>query len=417
MNDNHSASELNYRPRWQADLLRRSIKDHPVVVLTGARQTGKSTLLSHEPPFEKWLHKNLDDLDLMEQAEEEPSSLWSAAKNIVIDEVQRVPSLLHTIKRRVDENRKGVRFILSGSSNLLLMRSVSESLAGRAVYYTLFPMMLGEIEKRPPSDLICDLFQGKLPEEGKISVSHRSPFPWMLRGCMPTLMEMKSWSAVLKWWEGYVMTYLERDLRQLSQIESLPDFRRVMRALALRSGQLLNQTGISREIGVSQPTIHRYIKLLETTFLFQRLPAFSLNRTKRLVKSPKVMWVDPGLVSFLCGYNEKESLASSRQAGGIFEVLVYLHLRGWAQLQIPQPRIYYWRTVTGHEVDFIIEWGRRLLAVEVKLTSSPKFKDTENLRLFLNEYPETTGALLLHTGKHMEQFHEKILAIPWYWIT
>jgi predicted AAA+ superfamily ATPase len=138
------------------------------------------------------------------------------------------------------------------------MRSVSESLAGRAVYYTLLPMMLGEIEMRPPSGLIRNLFKGELPEEGKISVSHRSPFPWMLRGCMPTLMEMKSWSAVLKWWEGYVMTYLERDLRQLSQIESLPDFRRVMRALALRSGQLLNQTGISREIGVSQPTIHRY---------------------------------------------------------------------------------------------------------------------------------------------------------------
>ena len=133
-------------------------------------------------------------------------------------------------------------------------------------------------------------------------------------------------SAVSTWWEGYVTTYLERDLRQLSQIESLPDFRRLMSALALRGGQLLNQTELSRDIGISQPTIYRYINLLESTCLVERLPAYFVNRTKRLVKSPKIIWNDPGLASFLSGHYEIDSVRSSRESGGIFETMVYLHL-------------------------------------------------------------------------------------------
>ncbi|MCK4417541.1 MAG: DUF4143 domain-containing protein, partial [Candidatus Latescibacteria bacterium] len=236
----------------------------------------------------------------------------------------------------------------------------------------------------------------------------------MWKGFMPSLMRLETSAAILRWWEGYVMTYLERDLRQLSQIDALPDFRRLMGALALRCGQILNQTEVARDTGISQPTVHRYIALLETTYLVERLPAFAPNRTKRLIKSPKVIWSDPGLVSFLAGHYDPESLRSSREAGGIFETMIYLHLNALAQLLVPKPRLFYWRTTTGKEVDFVLEWGRKLLAVEVKLSSKPKFSDVGNLRLFMEEYPETSACILVYAGDEVKMMHEKIVAIPWF---
>jgi hypothetical protein len=241
-----------------------------------------------------------------------------------------------------------------------------------------------------------------------------NPFHLMWKGFMPSLIRLQTPAAILRWWEGYVATYLERDLRQFSQIESLSDFQRLMVALALRCGNMLNQTELSRDTNISQPTVHRYINLLETTCLIQRLPAYAVNRTKRLIKSPKVIWTDPGLVSFLAGHYESESLIASREAGGIFESLIYLHLNTLAQLMAPKARLFYWRTVTGKEVDFVLEWGRKLLAVEVKLTDRPKFSDIETLKLFLDEYPEMSAAILIHTGNEIKIIHDRIAAVPWY---
>jgi len=394
--------------------LRDAVEDHPIIVLSGARQVGKSTLLLQEQPFSKWRYINMDDFDALAQARSDPASLWAGADRIVIDEVQKSVNLLNAVKITVDSHPDRYRFVLSGSANILLMKKVSETLAGRAVYFTLNPLTIGEMNNLPPSNLLADLFQGKLPEEGYIPPKTTAPLPLMWKGFMPPLMHLQTSAAVLRWWEGYVRTYLERDLRQLSQIDSLPDFQRLMVALALRCGNVLNQTELSRDINISQPTVHRYINLLETTCLIQRLPAFAVNRTKRLIKSPKVIWIDPGLASFLAGHYDPESLAASREAGGIFESLVYLHLNTLAQLMVPKARLFYWRTVTGKEVDLVLEWGRRLLAVEVKLSDRPKFSDVETLRLFLDEYPETSACLLVYTGEEVKIMHEKIVAIPWF---
>lgn len=414
MNDNHSKLELKYRPRWIAPLLRDAVKDHPIVVLAGARQVGKSTLLQHEPPFSGWRTLSLDDFDTLSQARSDPTSLWAGADCVVIDEVQKSTRVLDAVKVAVDSDYDTHRFILSGSANLLLMKKVSESLAGRAVYFTLYPMTAGEINTRAPTNLLNRLFEGQFPKAGKSASAPMVPLPLMWKGFMPSLMRLETSAAILRWWEGYVMTYLERDLRQLSQIDALPDFRRLMGTLALRCGQILNQTEVARDTGISQPTVHRYLNLLETTCLVERLPAFALNRTKRLIKSPKVIWSDPGLVSFLAGHYDSESLRSSREAGGIFETMVYLHLNALAQLLVPKPRLFYWRTTTGNEVDFVLEWGRKLLAVEVKLSSTPKFSDVETLRLFMDEYPETSACILVYAGDEVKMMHEKIAAIPWF---
>lgn len=414
MNDNHSNLELKYKPRWIASLLRDAVKHHPIVVLTGARQVGKSTLLQHEAPFSDWRYISLDDFDTLAQARSDPTSLWAGVDCIVLDEVQKSTNLLDAVKAAVDSNYDKYRFILSGSANLLLMKKVSESLAGRAVYFTLYAMTIGEMNNWSPTNLLEVLFEGKLPRAEKIESSPGAPFPLMWKGFMPSLMQLETPAAVLRWWEGYVTTYLERDLRQLSQIDSLPDFRRLMVALALRCGQILNQTEVARDTGISQPTVHRYINLLETTCLVERLPAFAVNRTKRLVKSPKVIWNDPGLVSFLAGHYDPESLTTSREAGGIFESIIYLHLSVLAQLLVPKPRIFYWRTTTSKEVDFVLEWGRKLLAVEVTLSSKPRFSNIETLKLFMDEYPETTACILVYTGDEVKIMGEKIAAIPWF---
>ncbi len=416
MNDIYSSSEIKYRPRWLASLLRESIKDHPVIVLSGARQVGKSTLLLNEEPFKNWRYVSLDDFNALYQSRKDPESLWAGADTVILDEVQKSPRLLDAVKSTVDTAKNRCRFILSGSANLLLMEKVSESLAGRAAYFSLLPMTIGELNGNPPTNILRNLFNGNLSDFEKDVSESVMPLEKMWKGFMPTLIPYSENNSVLRWWEGYISTYLERDLRQLSQIDSLPDFRRLMSVLALRCGQMLNQSEVSRDTGITQPTVHRYINLLETTCMLNRLPAFSINRTKRLIKSPKIMWNDPGLVTFLAGHYTMDSLESSREIGGIYETMIYLHLHTLSQLLVPSARLYYWRTSTGKEVDFVVEWGRKLLAIEVKFTSRPKYSDIENIKMFLDEYPETSAGVLFHTGTEVKRLHEKIIALPWYFL-
>lgn len=412
MSDNRLDGELIYRSRRLAPLVREAVKNHPVVVVTGARQVGKSTLLGHELPSKQWRYVTLDNYDDLRQAQEAPAALWAGTDHIIIDEVQRAPEVLSAIKRAVDEKGRRIRFVLSGSANLLLMTKVSESLAGRAVYFDLLPMTLGEMAGREAPELLEPLFSGKLPKEGGASPL-ADPAGQILRGFLPPLIEMKAGRPVSQWWDGYVATYLERDLRQFARIEALVDFRRLMETLALRSGQILNQSEVSRECALPQATVNRYLNILEASCVAFRLPAFARNRTKRLIKSPKFYWFDPGLAAHLAGYHDIDSLRKAREYGGFIETLVLLHLRVLAQLSFPQTRIHYWRTVSGQEVDFILERGKSLVAFEVKASSEARHSDCDNLRLFLKEYPEAACGVLVYGGRDIRILDKDIVAVPW----
>ncbi|MBM4386903.1 MAG: DUF4143 domain-containing protein [Deltaproteobacteria bacterium] len=243
-----------------------------------------------------------------------------------------------------------------------------------------------------------------------------SPFPFMFRGFMPPLMHLTDDKDVLLWWEGYIKTYIERDLREMSQIDSLIGFRRVMAALALRSGNLVNQTEISRDTGVSQPTVHRYLKLLEVSNIVRKVPPYHTNRTKRIMKSPKIFFIDPGLSAYLSGYHHREDLKNARESGAFFENMVFLHLTILSELMIPKAKIFYWRTTTGREADFVVEHGKTLVAFEAKLTNKPSFEDIKNLLAFIEEYPETTRGVLLHAGSSIKWLHSRVVAVPWWWI-
>jgi len=414
MNENHSRHEFLYKKRRIGTQIRSAIKTFPVVIISGARQVGKSTFLQNE--FSDFKYTSLDDYSVLQQAKADPSSLWRDTDQIILDEAQRAPEIFRAVKLSVDNTRRKIRFLISGSSNLLLMKGISETLAGRAVYFEMFPMSYGEMfSERQGMINISNLLDPAYEIEEK-EFKEVDPLPILLKGFMPPLISLKKREDILLWWEGYVRTYLERDLRELSQIESLIDFRRVLEATALRTGNLLNQTEISRDTGVSQPTVYRYIKLLEVSNIVKRVPAYYHSRTKRITKSHKIFFVDPALSIYLSGYHDEESLRKAREWGNFFETSIFLHLKIASESVVPKAAIFYWRTTTGKEVDFIVEQGKRAAAFEVKFSKNPVFNDIKNLLTFIEKNPQTVRGILLHTGGSMKWLHSKVVAIPWWWI-
>jgi predicted AAA+ superfamily ATPase len=190
-----------------------------------------------------------------------------------------------------------------------------------------------------------------------------------------------------------------------------------MELTALRSVQLLNQSDLARDGRLSQATVHRHLNILEATYLFERLPSYMISHTTRLLKAPKAFWNDTGLAVFLSGYYEESDLRKARELGAYFETFIYHHLRVLTGLMTPPGRIYFWRTQKGTEVDFVLEHGRRLLAIEVKQTDRPGYADAEGLRYFLREHPQAAGGLLVHGGRDIRRLDEKIVAAPWRVVT
>lgn len=407
MNIIHAVKTL---PRLVDDALAARLRVMPAVVLTGARQTGKSTLVEKLVPGER-RYRSLDDFDVRDAARRDPEALLAGKDPLTLDEVQREPGLMPAVKRAIDRDRRPGRFLLTGSANLLLMRQVSESLAGRASYLTLWPMArreqlgLGRAGRwndllAAPDDQWRDLLAaGDDPEEDWQALALRGGFP------TPAL-ELTTQADRAIWFDGYVRTYLERDLQDLASISALPDFRRLMQAACLRLGQLLNQTELGRDVGLPQPTVHRWLNLLETSYLLVRLPAYAVNRTKRLVKSPRIFWGDTGVALHL---------GASAPTGAHLENLVLNDLLAWRDARVDRVELAYWRTTIGEEVDFLIEAGGKLLPIEVKATAKPRLADCAHLRTFRQEYGRKARAgILLHTGGTVEWLTPDVLAVPWW---
>jgi predicted AAA+ superfamily ATPase len=343
-------------PRYIEQRILRSAKTRPVVVLTGARQSGKTSMLRRL--FPDYRYVSLDLPSEAEQAEKEPEAfLLRHTPPVIFDEVQYAPALLRHIKSAVDAQReKAGQFLLTGSQKFTLMQGVTESLAGRADIIELETLSLGEImSARPDMPIDKAIVRGGFPE------LHANP-------------EIDS----MAFHNSYIATYLERDVRTLAQVTSLRDFERFLRACALRSANLLNKADLARDVGISPSTANQWLSILETSGQIVLLEPWFSNRTKSIVKSPKLYLTDSGLLCALLNLKSEEELQGSPNAGAVWETFAFAQLRHREAKAGRMRSLYYWRDRT-REVDFVAESAGRVELYESKWTELPDASDAVHL--------------------------------------
>jgi uncharacterized protein len=405
----------NIKPRWFSQNLRAALRVLPVSVLTGARQTGKTTLTKSIEPSRAYF--TLDEMGVLDQARRDPDSLL-ATRPVILDEVQRAPQLLLAVKRAVDERRRTGDCILTGSANLLLMEKVADTLAGRAIYLELPPFCPAEWRER--KDALASLDHLFSPDfDWRRWHDEPGDWPaWLLRGGFPPALQIASEADRSLWFAAYVQTYLERDLRQLSDVSSLPDFQRVMALAAQRTGKLLNQADLARDAALSHPTTHRYLNLLETGCLITRVRPLATNPSATLVKAPKLLWADCGLAASLAGIRSSADLAHRMDAGFWLEQTLFQTFQTWRALEPQRRKMHFWRDRTGHEVDFILEQDHKLVALEIKTSSQVTSSDTFGIRAFrdsLKQKSRLVRGVVMHAGK-ARPLDANDVALPWGWM-
>ncbi|HVN20058.1 MAG TPA: ATP-binding protein [Dongiaceae bacterium] len=337
--------------------MQRSVRTRPVVVLTGARQAGKTSTFRRL--FPNYGFVSLDLPTEAEQAEKEPQTfLRRYQPPVIIDEVQYAPALFRNLKVAVDENRNNHgQYLLTGSQKFSLMKNVSESLAGRADIVELETLSFAEIRSALPDT--------------------RVEFA-IVRGGFPELYANPAIDHVA-FYNSYLATYLERDVRTLANVGSLRDFERFLRACALRSANLLNKADLARDVGIAPSTVHHWLSTLEASGQIVLLEPWFSNRTKSIVKSPKLYLADSGLLCALLNIRSEEALRESPGAGSVWETFVFAQLRARERRAGRAHSLYFWRDRT-REVDFVIDEGGRVELFEAKWSEIPGVEDTNNLR-------------------------------------
>ncbi|MFV1979740.1 MAG: ATP-binding protein [Rhodothermia bacterium] len=393
-----------------------ALRDTPVVLVHGARQTGKSTLVrqiasnEHEAKY-----VTLDDLSMLSASQTDPDGfVQSFGGPAVIDEIQRSPDLFRAIKVAVDRDRAPGRFLLTGSADVLLLPNVSESLAGRMEIVTLWPFSQGEMSGRRER-FVDSLFQKTLPMlPSSKSDGERDLWCRMISGGYPEAVARSATRRKRAWFSAYTTTILKRDVREIANIEHLAALPRLLSLLAGRTASLLNYSEISRALGMPLSTLKRYMTLLEMTFLTRTLPAWHSNVGKRIVKAPKLLLTDSGLAAHLLGTWEIDLDTDRTVLGRLLENFVAMEIikqSSWSDLQ---PTLHHFRLETGREVDIVLESASgKLVGLEVKAASSVTSGDFKGLRTLAELQPTKfhRGAVM-YNGDKIVQFGPNLHALP-----
>lgn len=396
-------------------LLLEALADRPVVLLHGARQAGKSTLagsIAGGPNPARYV--TLDEAPVLATARADPAAFIKELKEpVVLDEVQRVPELFLAIKASVDRDRRPGRFLLTGSANVLLLPRLADALAGRMEVLTLWPLSQGEIEG-VREGFADALFADSLPSLPPQPESWPQLFERISRGGYPEVVVQDADARRQAWFGSYITTVLQRDVREVSNVEELAAMPRLLALLATRAGSLLNVSDLSRNVGIPLTTLRRYLALLQTTFLVQIVPAWSANLGKRLTKAPKVFLTDSGLMTYLLGASGERLAANGTIKGPLVENFVATELRKQLTWSKTQPAMFHFRTSTGHEVDLVLEArGGKMVGIEVKAAVTLTDGDFKPLRLFAEATRKRFHrGVLLYMGSEALAFGPGLYALP-----
>jgi len=392
-----------------------ALRDSPVVFLRGARQTGKSTLVkwisdTHHPAR----YITLDDVTVLAAARADPTGFIEGLSGpVVLDEVQRAPELFLAIKAAVDRDRRPGRFLLTGSADVLLLPRLSESLVGRMEIITLWPFSQGEL-RGSVEGFVDAVFAAELPP---VTTPGNQPLDLVERlvtGGYPEAVARTTPARRRAWFSSYVTAILHRDVRDLANIEHLDVLPRLLSLLAARATSLLNYAELSRSLGLPQTTLKRYLTLLKTTFLVELLPAWSANLGKRLVKSPKLLLNDTGLMAHLLGVNSQAFEGRPELLGTFLEVFVAMELKKQIAWSPVQPSIYHFRTGSGQEVDIVLkDAAGRVVGIEVKASATVRAQDFKGLRYLADLLGDRfLRGIVLYTGDQHVPFGAGFHALP-----
>lgn len=392
-----------------------ALEDNPVVFLHGARQTGKSTLA-------KWLAENrlrgryitLDDVTVLAAARADPKGFIEGLSGaVVLDEVQRAPELFLAIKLVVDRERTPGRFLLTGSADVLLLPRISESLVGRMEILTLWPFSQGEL-RGLTEGFVDAVFQEDFSPYPVAGTPFGDLIERIATGGYPEAVVRSSPTRRRAWFSSYVTTIVHRDIRDLANIEHVEALPRLLSLLAARATSLLNYAELSRSLGIPQTTLKRYLTLLEMTFLVQRLPAWAPNLGKRLVKSPKILLIDTGLMIHLLGFSPRALGGRPELLGPVLENFVVMELKKQIAWSGIQPGIYHFRAGTGQEVDIVLEDATgRVVGIEVKASATVRSQDFKGLRYLAGLLGDRfIRGIVLYTGDQPVPFGTNLYALP-----
>lgn len=353
-----------YVNRDMEKVLKKAVRQFPSVIVTGPRQSGKTTLLRHLF-LKSHRYVSMDNPDLRLMAQDEPELFFeNYPPPVIIDEIQYAPGLFSYIKMAIDKDRnKRGQFILTGSQSFPLMANVTESLAGRIAIFNLLSFSLKE------------QFVKGIPWDFNMLKKH------VLTGGFPEIVTRRNVDREL-WFAGYLQTYLERDVRQLRQIGDLGDFQRFLNLIAAFNGQVLNLSSLSRDLGISVNTLKAWVSILEANRQVVTIKPFYLNKGKRIIKSPKIYFLDTGLLCYLLGITSVTQVFRGPLSGQLFETVVLGEVIRSYYNKGQIPRIFWWRTSCGEEVDFIIEEKDKIMPLEIKLTTRLNKKMAKNIRSF-----------------------------------
>jgi predicted AAA+ superfamily ATPase len=399
------------------DHLLQALADTPVVLVNGARQTGKSTLVQSAELTElDRQYLTFDDPGILAAAKRDPNGFVAGLTTpITLDEVQHVPELFQAIKVAVDRKREPGRFLLTGSADVLLLPKLSESLAGRMEVLTLWPFSQGEMNG--VREGFIDTLFSKQPvwHAGRSTAARRGElFEKVLAGGYPPVAARHTGARRKAWFQSYLMTILQRDVRDLANISDLTAVPRLLSVVASRAGGLLNFADLSRSLSLPQTTLKRYFALLETTFLVQLLWPWAINTGQRVIRTPKVYLNDTGLLAHLVGLTLDRLELDAGMAGSILENFVLMELRKQSAWSETQPQVFYWRTASGQEVDIVLENSAGfLVGIEVKASATLQGGDVRGLQALATAAGKRwIRGVVLYTGTEVIPFASHLHGMP-----